>query len=288
MRMLRGLLASLLLGLALSACGPEPLPATPALWAVRDEAGHEGWLFGTIHSAPAPLDWRNDTINGALTKAGAIMVEVGNLQDDAAVAATFAHLARGENEPPLSTRVSPDDRAALKALMEKAGYADGQFREVETWAAALTLARNSEDGSDTANGVDRAVLAAAGARPVLELEGAEAQLGIFDALPEREQRDLLGAVAQEATSPDGADLLKGWRSGDITALEAETRRGLLADPELREALFTARNAVWADKIVKAVREDRRPFVAVGAAHMVGPDGLVAMLERMGLTVERLQ
>ncbi|WP_226635545.1 TraB/GumN family protein [Novosphingobium profundi] len=288
MRMLRGLLASWLLGLALAACGPAPLPATPALWAVRDDAGHEGWLFGTIHSAPAPLEWRSDTIDGALTKAGAIMVEVGNLQDDAAVAATFARLARGENEPPLSTRASPDDRAALKALMDKAGYADGQFREVETWAAALTLARSSKDGSDAANGVDRAVLKAAGARPVLELEGAETQLGIFDALPEREQRDLLGAVAHEATSQDGTDLLKGWRAGDIMALEAETRRGLLADPELREALFTERNAAWTGKIAKAVRKGQRPFVAVGAAHMVGPDGLIALLEHAGLTVERLQ
>ncbi|TYC91002.1 TraB/GumN family protein [Novosphingobium sp. BW1] len=286
--MLRGLLAPWLFGLALAACGPAPLPATPALWAVHDQAGQEGWLFGTIHSAPAPLDWRSDTIDGALTKAGAIMVEVGNLRDDAAVAATFARLARGENEPPLSTRASTDDREALKALMDKAGYADGQFRKVETWAAALTLARNSEDSSDAANGVDRAVLEAAGGRPVLELEGAEAQLGIFDALPEREQRDLLGAVAHEAASPDGADLLKGWRTGDITALEAETRRGLLADPELREALFTTRNAVWTGKIADAVREGRRPFVAVGAAHMVGPDGLVAQLEHAGFTVKRLQ
>lgn len=283
-----GRLASLLLlVLALLACSPRPQPAEPALWRVEDAQGRVGWLFGTIHSSPVPLDWRTPAVRAAFDEAGAIMVEVGNLADEAQVSATFARLARGAGQPPLSSRLPPQDRPALAALLQRAGYRDGDFTAMDTWAAALTLARAGGSESGARNGVDRAVVALAGRRPVLELEGAEHQLGLFDTLPETEQRDLLAAVVREAARPD-TDLSAAWRRGDMAALERETRTGLLADPELREVLFTGRNRAWTLRIAAALREGRRPFVAVGAAHMAGPDGLPAMLESQGFKVTRVE
>lgn len=96
----------------LVACSSEPQQANPALWRVEDGQGHAGWLFGTIHSAERPLAWRTAKVSSALDEAGSIMVEVGNLANEAEVAATFESLARSENEPPLSERVPPKDRAA--------------------------------------------------------------------------------------------------------------------------------------------------------------------------------
>jgi uncharacterized protein YbaP (TraB family) len=271
----------------LVACSSEPQQANPALWRVEDGHGHVGWLFGTIHSAERPLAWRTAKVGSALDEAGSIMVEVGNLANEAEVAATFESLARSENEPPLSERVPPKDRAALTALLKKSGRGDGDFAAMDTWAAALTLARAGADEGDTRNGVDRAVIAAAGQRPVVELEGAAAQLGLFDALPEREQRDLLAAVVAEAAYPE-RDLSASWRKGDMNAIEAETRSGLLADPELRAVLFTGRNRRWTGRIARAVRSGSKPFVAVGAAHMAGPEGLPAMLTAEGFTVTRVE
>lgn len=278
----------LALALVVGACAAEPDAARPALWRVKDAQGREGWLFGTIHRAERPLAWRTASVGAALDGARTIMVEVGNLSDESAVAATFARLARSEGaQPPLSQRVPAGRRAGLAALLKQGGYGDGDFAAMDTWAAALTLARAGGDDDEARNGVDRAVVAAAGARPVVELEGAAAQLGLFDGLPETDQRDLLSAVVAEAGVPD-RDLSATWRRGDMAAIEAETRTGILADPELREALFVRRNRAWARRIVEAIRRDRQPFVAVGAAHMAGPDGLPAMLARAGYTVTRVE
>jgi uncharacterized protein YbaP (TraB family) len=276
-----------LLPLALFACAPAPREAHPALWRVEDGHGHTGWLFGTIHSSDRPLQWRTPAVAAAFDQAGAILVEVGNLADEAEVAATFTRLSRSAGEPPLSQRVSAKDRPALAAVLKKIGHADGDFAAMDTWAAALTLARAGASDDDARNGVDRSVIAAAGKRPVVELEGAAAQLGLFDALPESEQRDLLAAVVSEAAAPD-RDLAKSWRTGDMKAIEAETRTGLLADPELREVLFIGRNRRWTARIVTAIEAGRKPFVAVGAAHMAGPQGLPAMLGAQGLTVTRVE
>jgi uncharacterized protein YbaP (TraB family) len=280
-------LFALFVPLALLACSPQPRPADPALWLVEGPGGEKAWLFGTIHSSDEPIDWRTPTVSKALSGADTIMVEVANLADEAQVAATFARLARSEGQPPLSRRIAPDKKAALADLLKKSGYKDGDFAAMDTWAAALTLARSGADEGDARNGVDRAVIAAAGKRPVVELEGAQHQLGLFDALPESEQRDLLGAVVMEAARPDD-DLAASWRAGDMTAIEKETRRGLLADPELREVLFTGRNRDWTGRIARTMNAGHTPFVAVGAAHMAGPDGLPAMLSARGYKVKRIE
>lgn len=284
---MRWLFILLLAPLALIACSPEPQEANPALWRVEGAGGERGWLFGTIHSAERPLAWQTPPIRQAMEQADTIMVEVANLADESDVAATFAHLAKSEREPPLSRRVEEIERPALAALLEKVGYNDHDFATTETWAVALTLARLAADESDARNGVDRAIIAAAGKKPLIELEGAKRQLGLFDSLPEAEQRDLLGAVVMEASRSD-ADIARSWRTGDMAGIEKETRRGLLADPELRQVLFTARNRDWTERVVSTMKAGHVPFVAVGAAHMAGPEGLPAMLAEKGYSVARVQ
>ena len=275
------------IALAIAGCSRAPMPAQPAIWRVTSRAGQEAWLFGTMHAAPKPLAWKSAKVEQALSRSGEVMVEVANIADDAAVAQAFTALSRTLGLPPVEQRVAPGQRKALATMLADRGIKSRDLRDVETWAVALTLTRPSS-GSEASNGVDRAVLKAATGKPVVELEGATSQLSIFDRLPEREQRDLLGFVlADDDALDDEADLVDTWRKGDMARIEAETRTGLLADPELREALFTGRNRTWTARIGTEIRGGRRPFVAVGAAHMVGPDGLVAMLQRAGYSVTRV-
>lgn len=286
MRAVRLAVAALALA-ALAACGEKPEPATPALWEVTAPDGKRGWLFGTIHALPHPVDWRSDEIDEALDRADRIVVEIGTRGDPADRQRIFEELARTPGQPPLSERVPPPSRGRLTKLLAAAGMTEGDFAETETWAAALTLARSAAPEMDSAHGIDRAVEALAEGRPVIELEGTRRQLLLFDTLPEQEQRDLLAAVvANPATGTQSP--AEAWRRGDMAAIEHETRRGLLADPELREVLFTARNRAWTRLIQAMILSGQRPFVAVGGAHMAGEEGLPALLAAKGFTVTRVQ
>lgn len=277
----------LAVALVLFGCSAKPDPANPALWRVDGRNGERAWLFGTIHSAKRPLQWQTGQVRRALDESDTVMVEVANLANERDVSATFARLAGSQGQPPLSQRIAPELRPALADLLQRSGHSDEDFAAMDTWAAALTIARADTQKDEARNGVDRAVMAAAGNRRVVELEGAAKQLGLFDALPEREQRDLLAAVVSDAARTE-TDLAESWRQGDMVAIERETRKGLLADPELRAVLFVGRNRAWTARIVAAMATGKRPFVAVGAAHMAGTEGLPAMLATQGYTVTRVE
>lgn len=288
--MLARLLAGLIALLAIAGCAPPPEPARPAFWQVSGPQGERGWLLGTIHALPRPALWRSPAIDAALAEADTLAVEIANLDDRAGMAEAFARLGESDGLAPLPARIDPALRPVLARQIAAAGLTEKDFARTETWSAALRLARADAGPNDAAHGIDRAVLALARGKQVVELEGTAAQLGLFDALPEREQRDLLEAVLRDAGRGRGetADLVRAWRTGDFAVIEAETHRGMLADPELREAVFAGRNRAWTARIAGDLRRGRKVFVAVGAAHMAGPDGLVALLAAQGFTVERVQ
>ncbi len=278
----------------LAACKPAPselsgISAQPALWEVSGKGGASAWLFGTVHSLPDGVEWRTPAVDQALQRSGLLVLEVADLADRAALAQEFARLGRSPGQPPLLQRVTPESRPALARLLDQAGMSEGDFADVESWAAALTLAQAIRHG-ESGNGVDRALSAMAPAKPVAELEGAAGQLGIFDRLPEADQRDLLAAIAQGAAtaSAEQITLARHWLTGNVAAIAAETHCGMLADAELRDALLVQRNRVWALRIAGMIERGKHPFVAVGAAHMAGKDGLPALLAERGWIVKRVQ
>ena len=278
--------------LALAACQPAREPEhRPALWQVSGPGGEAGYLFGTVHALPDGLAWKTAAIDKAIVQSGMLVLEIIDPADETAAREAFVRLGTAPGQPPLDQRVDPAQRAALKAALARTRLQPAQFATLEDWAAALTLsfALEANDGYDPDNGADRALLAAAGKRPVIGLETLEGQLGLFDALPPREQRSLLGAVVAESEG-DASDkkLVEAWAEGDVATLDREAHAGMMADPRLREALLVARNRRWAAQIAALLKAGKRPFVAVGAAHVAGIDGLPEMLAARGFTVKRVQ
>ena len=279
-------LALLLLAIVLAGCGgtaPDQPPASPALWEVRAPDGQTGWLFGTIHALPGDVAWRTPALDDALDHAGLLIVEIADLDDHEQARRVLAHRANSPGLPPLSRRVPAQNRPALTALMDRAGLDDDDFRTTESWAAALALG-NALSTGESGNGVDRALLA--GGLPVMGLESFDEQFARFDTLPEKEQADLLLALESETAPGRGDTMRTAWLTGDMVAIERLGDTGLLADPELRQALLTDRNKSWMPRIISAIEAGRRPLVAVGAAHMAGDDGLPALLAARGYTVRR--
>ncbi|TAD83847.1 MAG: TraB/GumN family protein [Sphingomonadales bacterium] len=267
----------------------ETAPASPLLYEIASADGAvEGWMLGTIHALPSGTRWRTAAIDRVIDEADLLVVEIAGLRDRSNLASTFAELAASPGLPPLSERLPAELRPQLASLMERGGLSPEAFANRETWAAAITLAQIDATG-DPASGADRAVIEEFAGRPIVEFEGAYTQLSIFDRLPEGQQRGMLAAIVRESekTGRDPARLRGAWLAGDAATIEQSTREGFLADPALREALLTGRNRNWIAALVPMLAKPARPLVAVGTAHLVGPEGIAALLEANGYRIRRL-
>ncbi|MDC8753249.1 TraB/GumN family protein [Erythrobacter sp. sf7] len=283
------------LALYLAGCSDAPgedtegPPPNPLLYEIAGADGTvEGWMLGTIHALPPGTRWQTPPIDRATEMADILVVEIAALDDRPALSRIYAELATTPGLPPLDKRLPAALRPQLADLLARGDMDANAFTETESWAAALMLAQVDAVG-DPEYGVDRALIRAFPANRVRELEGARGQLEIFDALPEAEQRDLIAAVVTEGSEARARadELRRAWLSGDEAALTEAATRGIMADPELRETLLVARNRRWDGRIAALLEQPERPLIAVGTAHLLGPDGLVAMLEARGYRVTRL-
>lgn len=266
----------------------RPTPS-PLLYELAGADGTvEGWMLGTIHALPPGTRWRTPAINRVVDEADLLLVEIGQLNGRDEAPSIYLSLAQSPGLPSIDQRLPPKLRPQLAALMKRGELSGKDLARYDTWAANIALARVDAIG-DPAHGVDRTLIDSFSGRSVRELEVMRAQLLIFDRLPESAQRTMLAAVVRESenTRRDPERLQRAWLAGDAATIEQSTREGFLADPGLREALLTGRNRRWMVQIKSMLKDSPRPLIAVGTAHLVGPDGLVALLEAQGYRVRRL-
>jgi uncharacterized protein len=295
--LIRALAFAFLLLVAGCSKEPEPVrvdePGAPALWKVSGDNGH-AWLFGTVHVLPPDTDWQTDKMDAAMRAADSLVLEASGLDDEEAVAEIFAQMGISGGQPSLASRVDPSLHALLDELDEKIPGPRSILDHMESWAAALTLAgsMSADLGLSRGSGVERILMLRfrADNKPVRGLETISQQFGYFDTLPEAEQRRLLDAILRGAK--DNREtfqiLLQHWMKGDADRLLRDQPDGLLASPVVREALLDGRNRAWTAKIAGMIDAGRKPFVAVGAAHVAGPGGVPALLKAAGYRVERVQ
>ncbi|WP_353217522.1 TraB/GumN family protein [Sandarakinorhabdus sp.] len=273
-----------------------PALAAPAMWVVEggqlNGRGHIT-LYGTVHALPPGQDWFSPAARTAFTAADLLVVEVADSGDPAVMAAAVQRTGLLPDALPLASRLPPALRPALAQILGSLGLSADSLDRLKTWLAAISLlaADLARSGIDPAAGVDRSLIgmAVAAGKPVTGLETAEYQLGLFDALPETEQRLLLRSTVSDAgaAQEEIRALLKAWLAGDVERIRVEFDDGSLS-AELEAALLTRRNAAWADWVAARRDQPGQVFVAVGAAHLAGPGSLIALLQARGLTVRRVE
>ncbi|MBT8148253.1 MAG: TraB/GumN family protein [Gammaproteobacteria bacterium] len=128
------------------------------------------------------------------------------------------------------------------------------------------------------------------AKSVGELESVQAQINYIANMGEGNESEfiLLSLSDLEEISSSMEGLIAAWREGDIQALaELFVDDMRLESEELYNSLLLERNQNWLPIIEQMFKEDGNEFVLVGAAHLVGDDGLLSLLEAKGYQIEQL-
>lgn len=268
-----------------------PAAADPAVWVLRD-ADSTVYLLGTVHALKPDTVWRGPAIDKALRDADELWIEVDT--DDTAGLQALVIRYGLDREHPLSGKLTPAQRARFQAAAVEAGADPARMEPFRPWLAGLTLsiAPMAKAGFQPKGGVEETLKSVmrAGGKPVRTLETQEQQIRFFADLPPAvEVAFLLSSLdnAQEA-APMLDGLVAAWSAGDVEALGALMNDELATKyPDLYDALLVRRNKAWAGQIETLLKGRGVSVIAVGAAHLAGPDSVQVQLARLGLAVERL-
>lgn len=293
------------LALMLAACGsPQQSEASappaehsetaivaPALWELKDE-DTTVYLFGTVHMLKPGTLWFNDDIRAAFDRSDELVMEVVET-DPASMTALVGAMAINRDGPPLSSRLSPEERARyLKALADNAIPAAAMER-LDPWMVAISLsvAPLVRLGYDQNIGVEKTLEKAAreAGKPVTGLETTRQQLGYFDSLPDKVQIAYLNTTVAELPNVESEfdRLIRSWRDGRPDALAEQLNASLEATPEMAQRLLFDRNANWVDWIAHRMEQPGTLFIAVGAGHLAGKGSVIDLLNRRHFTVRRV-
>lgn len=289
------LAAAAALLLCIGAADAQPAPEIhPALFVARD-SDSTLYLYGTVHVRRRGEPWGGPEAHAALMSADEVWTEIEiSPEAEAQAMMMMERYGRAPPDRPLTSLLTDAEAEQLRALAASLGMPMAQLETLQPWLASilLSMAPAIQQGYDPASGVDRAIdaIADAAGKPSRGLETAEQQFRFISGLDAQVQREmLLDAINDAEESPAELQRLTlGWEQGDLSALEAEMVGEMKGRfPELYDALMTRRNAAWTDVLMRELEGSGVDFVAVGAAHLVGPESLIAMLEARGVRVERV-
>jgi uncharacterized protein YbaP (TraB family) len=260
------------------------------LWRA-DRDGRTAWLYGTIHLGRAEWVRPGPTVQKALEQSDALALELDTRDQVAMRALTqpadpavVARLLSGERAQRLARQreaacVAPEATAGLQPILQVMALtglvarADGLYPEFGADEALAVSARN--------NG-----------KPVFALESPAAQLKMLTGDSEAEEAEQMDAALAELESGELRTQMKEladvWARGDADKLgrypEWCNCLNTPAERRLMKRLLDDRNPGLADGIERMHAGGKRVFAAVGALHMVGPQGLPALLAARGFTV----
>ncbi|WP_318464286.1 TraB/GumN family protein [Photobacterium leiognathi] len=258
--------------------------AEPIVWKIYDNH-RQFYVLGSIHAGEKEMLPLPQTFLSQWKKADALVVEANILQHNAP--------ATQNNKPPYTQETLNNEQLEkLKTIAESLSLPYKLLTSQPPWLTAtylqLTLAKQLNLSTD--QGIDYVLLKRAEEQhiPIKSLESVEYQLSLLQNLPHNGNSMLVETIDHwQQTKASLQCLVDVWKQGDsekFTTLFNDTQY----DPETNEALIFARNRHWAETLTQSSDyQSGRFMVVVGAFHLIGEQGLPALMKQAGFTVERI-
>lgn len=251
------------------------------------------YLVGSVHLLTKDFYPLSPALDAAY-KDSDLLVEEVDMAEMLAPTAQMALLSRGllPGDQSLEKVLTPTTYALLNKRLGSLGAPIEALRRMKPWMIALTIEAMEwqKAGFDASLGLDKHFYdqASSDGKAVQGLETVEYQISRFDEMPMELQDHLLAETIKgiDTEQANLAKLMTSWRDGDAPSVERIVLKDLQSEPQLYQRLLVERNRNWLPKLDALFSRKGHAFVVVGAAHLVGPDGLLALLKSKGYTVEQ--
>jgi uncharacterized protein YbaP (TraB family) len=281
-------------GLATVARPPAPAqsgqPSRGFIWKAERE-GKEIWLVGSLHLLTPDFYPLPNSMEQAFLRSSVLMEEIDmNDASDPQFAAIVVSKAMNPPGVTLASQLSKDTIAAVTTWLAKQGIPFESLQVLKPWMVSITVQTLGlkQLGFDENLGIDKHFSDAAkrSNKQLLPLETALEQINFLDGLSPKTQDQMLRQSVDENQTEQAEikTIAAAWRAGDVATMERVALSDVKDSREVYETLLAGRNRRWIPKIESCSQTTASCFIVVGAAHLVGPDGLLALLKQRGYTV----
>lgn len=277
--------AALLLTTAASAAAPAE---APFLWQVQGPKTTH-YLLGSVHLLPKAVGRLPTGIQQAFNGADGLVFE-SDIDALSAPENTRLMLDAAKAPRGLKAEIPPGIYALVQARVRQLGMPPALCEGSRPWFCALSLELYAYQraGFRGEFGLDRQLHVAAerSNKPQTWFEPPAVHLRLFTNMPVALSKQFLEASVAAPTSKvdEPAEMFRAWRDNDTARIEglvAEMKRDY---PAIYEHLLAGRNRAWLPMLKTILDGPKRQLIVVGAAHWVGPDGLLASLSAAGYRV----
>ena len=262
--------------------------ATASVWKVSSPSGKILYLGGSIHALrstdyPLPPEYAR-----AFEASDRLVFEI----DPKEMGAAGKSLVKAGEYPSgdsLKAHVDPRTYDYVRRFFATLNVPESKIAKFRPWFLAAMLQAPQLHGLSPDLGVEGFLKKKAGAKskPTFGLETMEESVQTLSGLSDRQAEAMLLISFIPGSRSTGDQMTAAWRKGDADRLWM-IASGVLADvPSIADRIITRRNHNWLPKIDSFLQSDHTYFVVVGAGHMGGPEGLLALLRQRGYKIEQL-
>lgn len=277
--------------------------AEAIFWRVTKPGVPPSYLFATIHLTDPRVTELSPEVTAALKSASTLALEVADLSPTAMAQALtgalkFAIYTDGQG---LKNKLSPEDYEKVERKLQSSGMPVQMAKVFRPWVVTMLLASSDCERRRAASGklvldMQLAELAKKNSVPVVGLETLNSQLQALSAVSNEDQLEMLRAgLAYLDRSEDMVEtLIQFYLKRKIGAtwpfqLALAEKAGVSASAfdSFLTGLVIQRNHQMRDEAVPLI-EKGGAFIAVGALHLTGEDGLVALLRKAGFEITAVE
>jgi len=265
------------------------------LWEVR-KGKQVAWLLGTIHVGRPEFYPLPASRLALLKRADAIVLEADISDTPRAISATQKYAVYPEGAPGLDTRLTPELRQRIEAVLARNQLDPVPMMRMKPWMLAnvLALFEAAQAGYMPALSVEAYLLRVAKAdnKQVFEFEGIEQQFELFEQAPWATQvaflEEALKAVETRGARRELNRIVQAWETADRVSLErllVEMRAQSSTGSRFTiDTILLGQHPKMVRKIETMMADGKSYMFAVGALHLIGPQGLVELLRARGYTL----
>jgi uncharacterized protein YbaP (TraB family) len=258
------------------------------LWQVDSPGGKTSYLFGTIHVDDPRITNLHPSINKAIARSRSMTLEL--VPDPQTLQASMSRMFF-TNGQTLQQAVGDKLYQQAARAMAGRGMPPQMVATMKPWAVMMTLSVPKQESGEFLD-LKLYNIATQRGMQTHALETYEEQLSVFDSMSLADQKKMLAQTLAELDQLPAQfeKLRRAWLARDLVQLEKVGNEQLPSnDPageRLMNSLLDKRNQKMLQRMQPRLKEGKA-FIAVGALHLAGDQGLLNLLEQQGYTVKAI-